>query len=1429
MNTYKHVAVIISVLMLFSALFISTPFLVSNVKASSWNYFERIRINHTMIDTDLTNFPILVVINSTIGALCDGGDSIRFNNSDNTTEFAYEIGLWNASGDSFVWVNVTHVSSTANTVIWMKYNNSGASDAQNPTGVWDSNYVMVQHMNDNTTSDILDSTSYDNDGTKEGANTPIETNGKIGNSQDFNVTNTEYINCGAGASLNIPDAITISAWEKTTATATQVIVGTSHLDYELQFTSTNIYFRYGDGVNYQTVTVANVEKHDGDWHLVVVSGDKSTGNFDFYLDGTLLGTDSDTAKSGIGAYLLNIGRRVYGTTNYFNGTIDEVRISNTALNSSWITASYDTQNQTPGFITWGSNVVPTQSGEYPTNGTTDVSLTPTVAVVVSDTDVDSLIVTFQENSTGSFVSRQTNTSVSTGTNVSYAFTQAFGYGTKYWWKVWVNDGTVNVSETYHFTTRSDTVTITRVSQTPANIRIDTTGTVTIQYNITTGGTAINSSSIFLAHTVNWTTERCYNSSYRIPADSKQPDSLRACNRNEGLWFEQFNSSGTREIDGIGMWGIHNLSLCDQCSINASGSNWTLIDFTPDVYHLYPNIWYVDRTDMMEEEKSTQTYDVYKTNLVRTFFDMTGTCFFSDSHYNNSIYHFWFYDNYTGAPNDLDVYFANASYTGGDPSISPYCEKIDDIAPGTPYDRTPRNSSYHELHFSTNETGYVGSVNMTTNFSFIFKVTAGNNVKKFYMHYADDTGTQDFNLTNVTQISTDTGATWSWTNGTIDAHLLWTKLDNTSEIEYKMYAQDTSDNSGWSSISTDLLDITNVAPNCPDVITPNGTVDYHIGETVNITYGWLGDPNHETCWVNITLIDNATGNIALYLQNRSITDAETHVNNTWWYNWDTTGASAGDYYINITATDPYGLDCPDSSNGTFNLNNVPTQSGEVPSNGSTGINPTPDLHVLCNDAGNDNLNATWWSNSSGSWLQFASNWTSFANNTNITQPFVNASAYSTTYYWSLNLTDSMDWDNETYNFTTRAQYIPNPPGGFTATEYNRTAINLTWTNAGSNKTYIEWNSTENWARGQGTTLDNSTNTTFNHSGLSFGTTYFYQAWSWNETDSCWSTTNSSDNATTDSNIAPVITGEIPSNTSIDISLQPTCNVTANDGDSDMMDITFASNYSGLWINYQTNGSVGNGSYVWNPFPAFDTELTIYWWRVYADDGTDNVSETYHFTTAIDIVIRDLTIIDNELTELEASVIVENTGITDQNVNLQWVLKKTLNDKVLDFGHNILFITAGSARYYEVQPETEYLGSVYINFTGSGAYNQTTFDTTRGGGADGGAQGGGGGEPPSLATELGDGEIPVAEDTDGDGLSDEFEEQVTQTDPLVQDTDGDGYTDYEEYMASSDPNDSGSTPVGTGFIIWGVASCIIIFVACFFLIFLFRRRRKNRTTA
>jgi len=90
----------------------------------------------------------------------------------------------------------------------------------------------------------------------------------------------------------------------------------------------------------------------------------------------------------------------------------------------------------------------------PENGSTGVSLQPSCQIWAKDLDGGTLDVYWYENATGSWVLRNTNSSVSANSIVSYNFTQFNSYYTTYWWRVAVNDSTENITATYYFTTGS---------------------------------------------------------------------------------------------------------------------------------------------------------------------------------------------------------------------------------------------------------------------------------------------------------------------------------------------------------------------------------------------------------------------------------------------------------------------------------------------------------------------------------------------------------------------------------------------------------------------------------------------------------------------------------------------------------------------------------------------------------------------------------------------------------------------------------------------------------------------------------------------------------------------------------------------------------------------------------------------------------------
>ncbi len=191
---------------MFLALLFAGLILLSIVPVTSadiWHYRKPIEIDHAKINADLNEFPVLISIIDTDleDKAHDDGDDIIFTNS-SLCRLDHEIEKFDkANGKLVAWVKIPFRSSTTNTTIYMYYNNSECGNQQNPIGVWDSNYKMVQHLHetsktDGDYNDHLDSTSNDKDGEAEkGVN--IDAIGKINGADNFDGSN-DYVKSSTG-------------------------------------------------------------------------------------------------------------------------------------------------------------------------------------------------------------------------------------------------------------------------------------------------------------------------------------------------------------------------------------------------------------------------------------------------------------------------------------------------------------------------------------------------------------------------------------------------------------------------------------------------------------------------------------------------------------------------------------------------------------------------------------------------------------------------------------------------------------------------------------------------------------------------------------------------------------------------------------------------------------------------------------------------------------------------------------------------------------------------------------------------------------------------------------------------------------------------------------------------------------------------------
>jgi hypothetical protein len=108
------------------------------------------------------------------------------------------------------------------------------------------------------------------------------------------------------------------------------------------------------------------------------------------------------------------------------------------------------------FLLGDTNYAPTISLLSPPNASSGTARQPWCWISVNDSDGDDFNITWEENSTGVWVERQSNDTVSNGT-FWWHFLQAVNYSTTYYWRVTANDteGNANVS-IFHFTTLLNT-------------------------------------------------------------------------------------------------------------------------------------------------------------------------------------------------------------------------------------------------------------------------------------------------------------------------------------------------------------------------------------------------------------------------------------------------------------------------------------------------------------------------------------------------------------------------------------------------------------------------------------------------------------------------------------------------------------------------------------------------------------------------------------------------------------------------------------------------------------------------------------------------------------------------------------------------------------------------------------------------------------
>jgi RHS repeat-associated protein len=332
--------------------------------SNGYSYQRAIVIDHTKVpNTDQTNFPFLFsTIDPLLATTASGGHVASSNGYDiiftldaaGQNKLDYEMEEYNSTtGQVIAWVRIPTLTHSTDTVIYVFYGNSGVTTSQqNSPGVWNGNYIGVWHLANGITQFPEDSTSNGNAGIVEGASA---TTGKIDGAAAFDGASAK-IALNANGFPSGGTARTISAWFQASAFPNNYndvfSYGTPSQDQAYGFTvhqNSLIFFGYSDDFNSNTAILP------GQWYYAVGTFDGT--NADLYINGVLDNTANKTSWNTTGSKAY-IGEQINDASEYFDGVIDEVRISNSVQTPDWIASEYNNQGSPSKFYTlYSENVV----------------------------------------------------------------------------------------------------------------------------------------------------------------------------------------------------------------------------------------------------------------------------------------------------------------------------------------------------------------------------------------------------------------------------------------------------------------------------------------------------------------------------------------------------------------------------------------------------------------------------------------------------------------------------------------------------------------------------------------------------------------------------------------------------------------------------------------------------------------------------------------------------------------------------------------------------------------------------------------------------------------------------------------------------------------------------------------------------------------
>lgn len=333
---------------------------------SGYLHCRILTIDHTQAGgSTLTNYAVLVNTNyGTNAQSASCFDHVYTSDSGGTTLIPWEQEHCTAPAVVVDWVLIASVSSSADTVFYVSYDNAGISTAQNtgangPTHVWDAATLAVYHLKETLTTN--GQTVADSTGTFPLTSQTIGTNwasgdqvaGEINGALKF--IQSESRTVSANTTVAATNATkTVSFWFKPAAspsTGFLVAEGAGPSSGTLSWGVVqhgSVFAVYNPNTSYVDGTTAISA---ATWYRLDFCFNSSGNTINLYLNGSNTPelTSSGSEVGGSVAWFV-----IGGGFTWTDGILDEVKVSNSIRAAGWRLADFNSQKASATFVTVGT-------------------------------------------------------------------------------------------------------------------------------------------------------------------------------------------------------------------------------------------------------------------------------------------------------------------------------------------------------------------------------------------------------------------------------------------------------------------------------------------------------------------------------------------------------------------------------------------------------------------------------------------------------------------------------------------------------------------------------------------------------------------------------------------------------------------------------------------------------------------------------------------------------------------------------------------------------------------------------------------------------------------------------------------------------------------------------------------------------------------